>query len=206
MSIDAYLPLVTLSAQALNAAESGILIAASDRLRRECRYAYDYGRMTAGETAWQAPAISGLDTLLRRDHERARSLDPECETLLSPVDQHALFRSCAPDGLVHLTPLFEDAWQQLHGWQLDIESNAFADSENTRVFAQWATAVETQLSNRNALTTAQLAARRYPHLAESGPVHLLGFDVLTRAQDNWIEFARAAGTTITIDDDQPSAA
>ncbi len=162
--------------------------------------------MTAGETAWRAPSISGLDTLLRRDYERAASIDPECETLLSPIEQHALFRSCAPDGLVHLTPLFEDAWQHLHGWQLDLASNAFADSENTRVFAQWAAAVETQLTNRNALTTAQLAARRFPHLPESGPVHLLGFDVLTSAQQNWIEYAQTAGTTITIDNNQPNPA
>ena len=197
MRSDAYIPLVSLSERAMSAAKSGTLIAASDRLRRECRYAYDYARMSAGETAWQAPSISGFDTLLRRHHERAASADPNCPTLLSAVEQHALFRSCAPDGLVHLTPLFEDAWLQMHAWQLDINSSAFADSENTRVFAHWSASVTYELTKRNALTSAQLSARNYPEANNPGTLHLLGFDVLTRAQSNWIERTRAAGTIIT---------
>ena len=201
MNTQAYLPLVTLSESALAAARSGLLIAASDRLRRECRYAYDYLQMRHGHTAWQAPFIGGFDALLRHAHERASRLDPNCEVLLTAVEQHELFRRCAPAGLVHLTPLFEDAWQQLHSWQLDSTAAVFTDSENTRVFAAWARNVEQQLTQQNALTSVQLGSRNYPQEPPQGPVHLLGFDVLTPVQKHWIETARANGTTLTIDNE-----
>lgn len=199
MSNLAYLPLVTLSESALAAAESGLLIAASDRLRRECRYAYDYVQMTKGLTAWHAPSITGFEALQRNAHERAARLDPRTPALLTPVEQHDLFRRCAPQGLVQLTALFEDAWQQLHSWQLDITSAAFAESENTRVFATWTRAVNKELVQRNVLTVVQLASRDYPQSPHEGPVHLLGFDVLNPAQERWIAAARARGTTVTSD-------
>jgi len=197
---DAYLPLVTLSEQALQAAQSGLLIAASDRLRRECRYAYDYQQMRSGRTAWPAPSISGFEALQRHAYEQATRTDPECEALLTAVEQHELFRRCAPQGLVHLTPLFEDAWQQLHNWQLDSAHAAFAESENTRVFATWARNVEGELARKNALTSVHLASRGYPEDVRSGPIHLLGFDVLNPAQQQWVGAAKANGSELTVDD------
>lgn len=195
---DAYPPLAKLTSDQRTAAETGTLITASDRLRREFTYAYDHARMSAGETAWRAPSITGFDTLLRRDYERARATQPDCPVLLSPVAQHALMRAAAPDGLSHLTALFEDAWQQLHAWQLDATSSAFGTSENTRCFTRWVDAVHQQLSQANAITAPQLASQNFPIGAE-GLLHLVGFDVLTSQQNDWLDRARANGANIVLD-------
>lgn len=198
MTNDAYPPLANLTSAQCTAAETGTLITASDRLRREFTYAYDHARMLAGEIAWHAPSITGFDALLRNDYERARSESTQPRTLLSPVAQHALIRAAAPGDLGHLTPLFEDAWQALHAWGLDHRDESFSSTENTRCFATWADAVYAALDKENAFTQSQLADQNFP-VTTTGVLHLVGFDVLTRQQRRWLDRASAAGATITIE-------
>ena len=207
VSSDAYLPLVTLTAEQQTAAESGLLITASDRLQREYRYAYDYARLSAGASAWRAPAISSFDALLRGDH-KAAEVHSECPQLLNNVEELALATRCAPEGIAHLAPMFLDAWQTVNAWRLDPTQAPYQSSENTRCFAHWHRAMEDALRAENLITAAELAAYDYEsqlqepptHLATgSQPLHLSGFDVLTPAQQVWCERQRRAGRAISRD-------
>ena len=194
----AFLPFARLTPARRQAAETGTLVTGSDRLRREYIYAYDYARMVDGDKAWQEPSISGFDTLLRRDHDRARAMDAQTPVLLSPVEQHALFRRLAPDNLQHLTSLFEEAWGLVHAWHLDYNSDAFQASENTRSFKDWANRAAIQLTENNAITPAQLADQQYATGA-TGSLYLTGFDVLTTQRLGWLKRARERGADVHIE-------
>jgi len=194
----AFLPFAHLTPARRQAAENGTLVTGSDRLRREYIYAYDYARMVAGDKAWEEPSIGGFDALLRRDHERARGMDAQTPTLLSPVEQHALFRTLAPDNLQHLTSLFEEAWGLVHAWHLDFSTDAFQVSENTRTFADWANRVAKALGQNNAITSAQLADQEYRTHAK-GSLYLTGFDVLTSQRQAWLRRARERGVEVHVE-------
>lgn len=209
MTNSAYLPLAKLTPAQRQAAEEGVLVTGSDRLRREYTYAYDHARMLAGDTAWREPSIIGFDALLRRDYEHARTQANQSGAkhpeLLSAIRQHTLFRSLAPEGLQHLTKVFEEAWGLVHAWRIDFSSPAFDASVNTRSFAQWASSATEALADMGAITSAQLADQRYPIQAvlqvngdAPGKLHLTGFDVLTAAQKSWLERARASGLEVNI--------
>ena len=116
---NAFLPLVDLSPDRRQAAENGLLVTGSDRLRREFIYAYDHARMLEGQTAWNQPAICGFEALLRENYERERGANPHCPKLLSPIDTHQLVRATAPEGLAHLSRTFEDAWGLVQAWNID---------------------------------------------------------------------------------------
>ena len=194
----AFLPFAQLTPARRQAAENGTLVTGSDRLRREYIYAYDYARMAEGDKAWQEPSISGFDALVRRDHDRARAMDAQTPTLLSAVEQHALFRSLAPDNLQHLTSLFEEAWGLVHAWHLDYTTNAFQASENTRSFIDWANRATKALERSNAITSAQLADQPYTS-DTTGSLYLTGFDVLTAQRLAWLKRAKERGADVQVE-------
>ena len=206
MTNTAYLPLANLTTARRQAAETGTLVTGSDRLRREYIYAYDYARMSEGDKAWQEPSISGFDALVRRDYDRARAANPATPALLTPIEQHALFRTLAPDDLAHLTSLFEEAWGLMHAWQLDYHAEAFQTSENTRSFVDWASRAEDALLQNNAITAAQLADQQFADDQSTGQtagsLHLTGFDVLTLQQQTWLERAEARGIQVYVETPQ----
>jgi len=198
----AFLPFANLTSARREAAEAGTLVTGSDRLRREYIYAYDYARMSAGDRAWQEPSITGFDALVRRDHERSRVLDPHAPALLSAVEQHALFRSLAPDNLQHLTSLFEEAWGLVHAWHLDYRSDAFQASENTRSFVDWANRVAAAVEQNNQITSAQLADQ--PCTTEApGLFYFTGFDIFTAQQNAWLKRAEERGAQVYIESAAP---
>jgi len=122
--------------------------------------------------------------------------------LLSAVEQHALFRSLAPDNLQHLTSLFEEAWGLVHAWHLDYSSDAFQVSENTRSFVDWVNRVVEALGQINAITSAQLADQ--PSTTNTtGHLYLTGFDVLTAQQQVWLKHAEERGATVHLENVAP---
>ena len=201
MTNDAYLPLAELTPPQRQAAEQGTLVAASDRLRREYAYAYDHGRMSAGDRAWHEPSITGFDALLRRDYERARLADPDCPRLLSAIEQHVLVQSLAPQNLAHLTALFEDAWQLVHGWDIDFAGAEFDASENTSSFKAWAKNLQSALQTRGVITGSQLADQVFPPdpVDKIADMHLTGFDVITPQQKRWLEKQEAQGAKVSFE-------
>lgn len=212
---NAFLPLVDLSPDRRHAAEKGLLVTGSDRLRREYIYAYDHARMTAGETAWNQPAICGFDALLRENYDRERATNPHCPKLLSPIDAHQLVRATAPEGLAHLSPTFEDAWGLVQAWNIDIEAPAFEATENARCFAAWAQRLRRALASSNSITSAELGNASIPvaipaSLMHSDPqssqklLRLTGFDVVNPKQMNFLDQVKALGVDVHIE--TPSSA
>ncbi len=214
---NAFLPLVDLSPDRRQAAENGLLVTGSDRLRREFIYAYDHARMLEGQTAWNQPAICGFEALLRENYDRERGANPHCPKLLSPIDTHQLVRATAPEGLAHLSRTFEDAWGLVQAWNIDIEAPAFEATENSRCFAAWAQRLQLALTSNNAITPAELGNASIPvaipaSLMRSDPrsskphLRLTGFDVVSPKQMDFLDQLKALGVHVHIEEPNPAKA
>jgi len=203
-------PLVLLSPGQQRAAANGLLLTASERLSREYTSAYHTHMIThSPNNAWPAPNVTSLASLARQRYDEARSAATVTATLLSPHQQHLLFRDCAPADAAHLVSLFETAWEQLHAYRLNPEDSAFTATENGECFRVWSTQVNKSLALHNWITPAQLldVPAVWDGFCESfhadATLHRVGFDVLTAQQQDWFARMEREGVKALVDEPAP---
>lgn len=164
-------------------AQGATLLTANRRLRRTWRLDFDAAQQRNGLTAWPSPRILSYQDWLTEAHED--SFSPRLllsdfaerylwERIIARHDPHAVLLDQSATAA-----MAAQAWALLCAWRVPLDHPAFAETEDTAAFAEWAKAFAKECEQRNWLSPAALADAVDPVAAE---LWLTGFDEITPQQ------------------------
>jgi len=194
------------------------VLTANQRAARTLRHAFDLHQHALGVTYWQPPTILAWDAWLETLWLRLLLEGRASELLLSPTQEHILWREiiAADATTATLRPIdalaetAATAWLLLHNYCGRSRLPNFPGNSDTAAFARWASEFERRCAHSRYLTEAQLpealrAAVAAGHLTLRSGFLLVGFDSRTPAQTALIDAIRATGAPIDELDQPPLA-
>jgi probable DNA repair protein len=208
-----------LPSQIQQALERGsIVLTANQRAARTLHHAFDLQQHALGVTYWQPPAILAWDAWLGSLWNRLLLEGHASELLLSPTQEHTLWRAsiasdAATASLRPIDALAETAagaWLLLHAYRGRSRLQNYPGNADTRAFARWASEFERRCARSRYLTEAQLpealrAAVAAGHLTLRSGFLLVGFDSRTPAQTALLDAIQTTGAPIEEFDQPPPA-
>ncbi|MEM7217491.1 MAG: PD-(D/E)XK nuclease family protein [Pseudomonadota bacterium] len=186
-----------------------LLVTASERLRKEYRYAAHYRARFADAEAgrppssWPQPRVVSWSGLLDHFYQQAARAGRLNRALASPAEWRTLLRRAAPENTERFASLFEEAWRDVHEWQLDVDAPEWSLTDNTSTCRAWLRNTQAALAQAGLLSPAELASceeilpePRSPALEPK--LLLVGFERVSAAQQRCIDRLRARGAQIEV--------
>jgi ATP-dependent helicase/nuclease subunit B len=184
-----------------------IVVTSTRRLARTLGREFDDWCAGRGLRVWETPEILPFAAFIARLHEAARH-DPALTGVRAPLSdgqEKALWEAVVADSDVPLASttaaaeLAAEGWALAHQWQIADRLRYFALTEDTRVFAGWASEFERRVETIGAIDQARLpdTVRELVDKGElRGPaeVILAGFDELTPQQAALLKTFEARGS------------
>lgn len=196
-------------------ARGWFVLTANQRAARSLRHRFDLRQRALGRTVWEPPTILAWDTWTRTLWNRLLLDGHATELLLTPTQEHTVWRAiiAADATTASLRPVdalaqtAAGAWKALHDYLGRPRLQSFPGNADTRAFARWVAEFERRCARAQYLTQAQLAETLRTALAANrltAPtgILLVGFDSRTPAQTALLEELRSTGTLI----DEPQQA
>ncbi len=173
------------------------MLTPTQRLRRNLVRAYDAAQLAAGRGAWRTANVRNLDGYLRHSYAQMRQGEPGLPQLLGHEAEFLLFRQTAPAGSDTLATLARQAWQTCHGWDIPIDEQSLAATDNGRLFLSWARRLRKVLREMNAITQAELASNLVAHTAAPEPTIVChSFANTPSAIQRWLSHLESLGTQV----------
>jgi len=185
------------------------VLTANQRAARSLHRDFDLDQRGGGLSQWKPPAILSWESWLTDLWHRLLLDGHTRELLLSPTQEHTVWRAIitADPANASLRPIdalaqtAAEAWSLLHAYRSRPRLAASAATADTRAFARWAAEFDRRADRAQYLTGAQLpeslrAAVEAGQLAPPTGLLLVGFDSKNPAQTALVEALRAAGTSI----------
>ncbi len=174
------------------------MVASTTRLAQHLQLRCHRDRRRAGETAWNAPAVSALRPWLEGLWEQAviTGAPSGSRNLLSARQSRyvaeSVLRDLDPEGGLAGRPviarLLLRGWELCRQWHIPVHDLAVsASNRDSRLFAEWAQRFETSLSEGRWIDAASVTSPLCVDLAAGvvelpAPVYLAGFDAPTAAE------------------------
>ena len=211
MQIDADSGILMEREQLLKLMSGGVtLLTANARLSRTLLRAYEEAASAGVASAWPTPTVLPWQIWLQQRWEDALLLAEEALPLLldehqaSILWQQVLARHPQPVlSTSALVRQLEKSWRLLHDWRLSMDDPGFMDGGDAEVFRTLARAFSRECARRGFLTRAEMPARLAGLLAQGacalpGEILLMGFSVITPAQQALLEALRQRGVRVRI--------
>jgi probable DNA repair protein len=192
------------------------VLTANQRAARTLHHGYDLDQRARGLTHWEPPAILAWDAWLASLWHRLLLDGRASELLLSPTQEHTLWRAIIAADPVNaslrpidsLAELAAEAWLLLHAYCGRRRLQAAVANADTRDFARWANEFDRRAIRAQLLTQAQLpealraafAEGRFTATQPAQPPQagllFVGFDSMKPAQTALLDAIQATGTPI----------
>ena len=152
-------PTANLPVDFVTDADRVTLVAASSRLARELRYAFDYEKTQANERVWKRPQIQSYEQWLLNSYSLLGSSDPQLA--LRSVVSHETFmllaQQQAPNFEVEMhARAIVDAWQLVWDANLWIDFQDIRSTENGRLCDDWFQRIRRYLDRERLITVAEI--------------------------------------------------
>jgi ATP-dependent helicase/nuclease subunit B len=203
-------PSPTLTETVQNAlADGAVVLAASARAARALRLAYSEQQRRSGREMWASPTLYDMEGWLNRLWTDFLFAAPEAPLLLTPAQEHALWKRVqhddaqlvvSPDGLASLA---QSAYALISSYELHDSRKATWFETDAERFRHWAESFDRlcrdrRWASRSTLESRLSIAAQSQLLALPRRILLAGFDRFTPAQDRFFEALRNAGTQIEV--------
>lgn len=174
------------------------------RLAHFLRTRHDEACVAQGLEVWRTPDIVTWSELIRRMFELDRQAGRVVGRWLPEAPARVAWerivrRDPAAAHLVAAGPLgrvAQASWQRMHAYRIPVAALAEEDRPESTAFRRWATEYSTWLE-RNGWVDAALADRHvHPAAAQQG-LEFVGFDLLTPAQEAFVERMAQAGVAVS---------
>lgn len=191
-------PAVNLPIDYVAAEDSVTLVAASSRLARELRYAFDYEKDQANKKVWRRPQIQSYSQWLLNSYRQLGTYDPQLA--LRSVVSHETFmllaQQQAPNNEVAMhARAIVDAWQLVWDANLWVDFEEIRSTENGRLCDDWFRRIRRYLDRERLLTDAEIpeVLKRAIERHDWRPQRILtyGFTHQSVSQRNLFESLRA---------------
>ena len=200
-------PAVNLPKHYANAEDSVTLVAASSRLARELRYAFDYQKAQENAKVWKRPQIQSYEQWLLNSYRQLGSSDPQLA--LRSVVSHETFmllaQQQAPNKEVEMhARAIIDAWQLVWDANLWVDFQDIRTTENGRLCDEWFQRIRRYLDRERLITVAEIpeVLQRAIERHDWRPHGILsyGFSDQSVAQQNLFDALRTRGLNTEVDE------
>lgn len=195
----------------LNAlAHGAVVVLPNRRAARTLRQAYNEQQRTAGLRAWDAAPVLAWAEWTRGLWSGLAVQGHELRLLLSPAQEHRLWREIIEASLIGptlsspdaLAEMARPAWTLAAAHRATSRIRATSATFDTRTFAGWAERFRKTCAGEGYISSAEVEEALRTHagsgvLRLEGSVLLAGFEEFTPAQSALIEELRASGAQIT---------
>ena len=152
-------PTVTLPDEFTASEEAVTLVAASSRLARELRYAFDYEQVRASKRVWERPQIQSYSQWLLNSYRQLGYGDPRLA--LRSVVSHETFmllaQQQAPNEEVEMhARAIVDAWQLVWDANLWADFQDIRSTENGQLCDDWFRRIKRCLDSERLITVAEI--------------------------------------------------
>ncbi|MCY4129140.1 MAG: PD-(D/E)XK nuclease family protein [Gammaproteobacteria bacterium] len=183
------------------------LVAASSRLARELRYAFDYEKVQVNEKVWKRPQIQSYTQWLLNSYRQLGSIHPQL-ALRSVVSHETLMllaQQQAPNEDVEMhARAIVDAWQLVWDANLWVDFQDIRSTENGRLCDDWFQRIRRCLDREQLITVAEIPIllQRAIERHDWHPQRILtyGFSDVSTAQRNLFESLRALDLSSDVGD------
>jgi len=142
--------------------ERAVLITPTNLLAHAASEQFAREQLRRGILSWHRPAIYNIEAWLAACWEEARYALTDVPTLLSPAQEHVLWRQIIEQDDVHLFDLdaaaflAREASQLIAEWHISEEAAAWNDTEDARRFQHWRKQFRRRCSEQGWITRADL--------------------------------------------------
>jgi ATP-dependent helicase/nuclease subunit B len=195
----------------LDALERGeLLLVPNARAARELRSGFDARQRSRGRAAWESPRVLSWSQWTSSQWSELVVAGAESRLLLNAAQEHTLWREIIAEDATNgaygaadsLAELAGSAWALAAGYNATQRLREFAQTHDSRVFAEWAESFSKRCAARGYLSVALLDAALQQHVQAGAVVDLeslalVGFGQLTPSQEALLAGLRARGTEVT---------
>ncbi|MEO5330663.1 MAG: PD-(D/E)XK nuclease family protein [Magnetococcus sp. YQC-5] len=189
------------------------MVTVNRRLARFLVREFDAAQLASGRMAWKAPDILPWSAWMERswdalhDQWQTGAGHKEVPLLLTSAQELLLWERMVGDspegaGLLRLPDAARkarDAWNLLRAWEVDLDVEEAAQSEDSAAWRRWADRFEAELTRNHWVVVAELPTflQRHSHkLVLPEQIHLAGFDRFTPQQESLWQALRARGVDV----------
>ncbi|HTV82052.1 MAG TPA: PD-(D/E)XK nuclease family protein [Acidobacteriaceae bacterium] len=182
------------------------MVAASPRAARALGVLHARDQRAAGHEVWPCPAIFDWDSWIRSLWHTYAFATPDAPLLLSSLQERALWtRVQRSDAGLVLSPesmaaLAMEAWSLLSSFGAHSARRHCWEPADAERFRQWAQEFDRECAAQGWLSASQIESRLCGAAAENlglpPELCLVGFDRLTPAQEEFLNFLRARGIAV----------
>ncbi len=191
-------------------AENAEIVTASRRLARELRTAHDESQVAAGKKSWLTPAINSWQDWLAAkldDVADPAELPNRIDAFSALIIWERCLQQHIPGGFLSFAGIVRQtrrAWQLVCDWSVPVDDlQAFANSEDERLFARVAASYRDQLESADWVDDAALPALFVKLVAKDvltlpTQIVLAGFDRLIPSVEGVINAIDTAGSHVSM--------